>query len=278
MQNPIRAERSAATSRSINILGLLLLLVGLAASGCSNHGKRLEFGSGTLYYTENVTEDQAKKLGEVLQKSSHFANKEWKVQLDKAGALWKLNLVEDAAKVNDPTFKVWITNYNLQLSKQAFSDGKVQIDLCDDDFNSLKTFPPTYYGRRVGFGPSDLYIGNNITAQEAKTIGNHLVKIGYFGKSPETAQLQKGSDGRYAFRIMVKSGTENNPEFVQRTQKFAQELTSVMGNKPVEVHLCNLLFKTIRIVKADSTAATAAPAPAKPAPTAQQAPAKKPNT
>ncbi|KXK55930.1 MAG: hypothetical protein IPM61_12070 [Chlorobi bacterium] len=278
MQNPICAERSAVPSRSINILGLLLLLVGLAASGCSNHGKRLEFGSGTLYYTENVTEDQAKKLGETLQKSSHFANKEWKAQLDKAGALWKLNLVEDAAKVNDPTFKVWITNYNLQLSKQVFSDGKVQIDLCDDDFNPLKTFPPTYYGRRVGFGPSDLYIGNNITPQEAKTIGSHLVKIGYFGKSPETAQLQKGSDGRYAFRIMVKSGTENNPEFLQRTQKFAQELTSVMGNKPVEVHLCNLLFKTIRVVKADSTAATAAPAPGKPAPTAQQAPAKKPNT
>ena len=275
MQNLTSAARSALVFRSTTILGLLLLL-GIAASGCSKHGKELEVGKGTLYYTENVTEDEAKKLAETLQKSSHFTDKEWKAQLDKAGALWKFRLVEDAGKVNDPTFKVWLINYNLQLSKLAFNDGKVQIDLCDDDFNTLKTFPPTYYGRRVGFGSSDLYIGNNITPDEAKTVGSYLVKIGYFGKSPETAQLQKGSDGRYAFRIMVKSGTENNPDFLQRSQKFAQGLTAAMGNKPVEIHLCNLLFKTVRVVKGDS--ATAAAAPAAPADAAKQPPTKNPNS
>ncbi|MCC7437929.1 MAG: hypothetical protein IT211_05475 [Armatimonadetes bacterium] len=276
MQNLTSAARPALLSPSTILLGLMLL-VGIAVSGCSKHGKGLEVGKGTLYYTENVTEDQAKKLGEALQKSSHFADKEWKAQIDKSGALWKFRMVEDAGKVNDPTFKVWVTNYNLQLSKLAFNDGKVQIDLCDDDFNTLKTFPPTYYGRRVGFGASDLYIGNNITPEEAKTIGSYLVKIGYFGKSPETAQLQKGSDGRYAFRIMVKSGTENNPEFLQRSQQFAQGLTAAMGNKPVEIHLCNLMFKTVRVVKGDSATAAAAPS-ATPADAAKQPAAKKPNS
>lgn len=271
MQNLTSAARSAVSLRFINTLGLLLLF-GLAVSGCNKHGKSLEFGKGTLYYTENVTEDQAKKLGETLQKSSYFAEKEWKAQIDKTGALWKLSIVEEAGKVNDPAFKIWLTNYNLQLSKLAFNDGKVQIDLCDEEFNTLKTFPPTYYGRRIGFGTSDLYIGNNITPEEAKALGSHLVKTGYFGKSPETAQLRKESDGRYAFRIMVKAGTENNPEFLQRTQKFAQDLTAAMGNKPVEIHLCNLLFKTIRVVRADSAAATM------PADTAKKSPAKKPNT
>lgn len=270
MQNLTSAARSAVSLRLINTFGLLLLLI-LAVSGCNKHGKGLEFGKGTLYYTENVTEDQAKKLGETLQKSSYFAEKEWKAQIDKTGALWKLSIVEEAGKVNDPAFKVWLTNYNLQLSKLAFNDGKVQIDLCDEDFNPLKSFPPTYYGRRVGFGASDLYIGNNITAEEAKALGSHLVKTGYFGKSAETAQLQKGSDGRYAFRIMVKAGTENNAEFLQRSQKFAQELSAAMGNKPLEIHLCNLMFRTIRVVKADSGAAAITPAD-----TAK--PAKKPNT
>ena len=149
MQNLTSAARSALVFRSTTILGLLLLL-GIAASGCSKHGKELEVGKGTLYYTENVTEDEAKKLAETLQKSSHFTDKEWKAQLDKAGALWKFRLVEDAGKVNDPTFKVWLINYNLQLSKLAFNDGKVQIDLCDDDFNTLKTFPQPTTGGVLG--------------------------------------------------------------------------------------------------------------------------------
>ncbi len=48
---------------------IILLLLAVA---CSNYGEKLEFNEGQLYYTENVSSEDAQKLGEYLVKVGFF--------------------------------------------------------------------------------------------------------------------------------------------------------------------------------------------------------------
>ncbi len=68
----------------------VLLAVGLA---CSSYGTKLDFNGGELYYTDNVTEADAKKLGDYLVKSGFFGGRQVTVQLDKAGATYQFRMV-----------------------------------------------------------------------------------------------------------------------------------------------------------------------------------------
>jgi hypothetical protein len=74
----------------------MLLLVGL---GCNQYGTKLEFNGGELYYTNNVTEAETKKLGEYLVKEGFFDGVRKTVQLDESGATYQFIFLISAAHV-----------------------------------------------------------------------------------------------------------------------------------------------------------------------------------
>jgi len=76
----------------------ILLAVGL---GCSSYGTKLDYNGGELYYTKNVTESEAKKLGDYLVKEEFFDGKEKTVQLDKSGSTYQFRMVVQKDKQAD---------------------------------------------------------------------------------------------------------------------------------------------------------------------------------
>lgn len=119
------------------------VLLGVSALGCGQGlGSRLEFNGGELYYTSQVTKQEAQKLGECLVEQDFFDGKEKSVQLDKEGetyvfrAVVKKELQENIANnaTLDPVFKF----IALGMSVNVFGGSPVEIHLCDGSFKTLR--------------------------------------------------------------------------------------------------------------------------------------------
>ncbi len=120
--------------RMVTLAGLLLSVA--LISGC-DYGTKLEFNGGELYYTDNVDEAMAKRLGKYLVKEKFFDGKEKSVQLDKQDGVlqFRMVVVEDYKDRKDfmpILFRVMAT----QISRDVFDGQPLEVHLCD---NRLKT-------------------------------------------------------------------------------------------------------------------------------------------
>ncbi len=259
------AALSVLPLRNARLRGIYaFILVSSALLSSCGDGRRVEFANGDVYYTENVQEEEARKLGEFFEQKKYFNEKRERVEVDRSGEIYKVRMPVSDDQQNSAAYLAGVKTMSLELSKNAFNDARVEIDLTDEKFNSLKVVPPTNYGTRLGFNGADLYYTPAVSAVEAKRLGTFLVKDKYFDGRPATVQLAR-SGQRYAFRVMVKPGLYKDTAFLQRCRLFGARLSrNVFGNAPVDMHLCNALFKTVTVVQSTPTAKADSTAAAKP--------------
>jgi hypothetical protein len=117
----------------------LLMVVGLA---CKGNGTKLEFNGGELYYTDNVTESEAKKLGEYLVKEGFYDGKPKSVQLDKEGSNYQFRMVVQKEKQNDPQTLDMMKTFGKELSADVFNNAPVEMHVCDETLKTLSVVKP----------------------------------------------------------------------------------------------------------------------------------------
>jgi hypothetical protein len=117
--------------------------LGVAFTGCSDYGKKIEYGQGELYYTANVTELEARNLGKYLTDVGMFPKgKEVSYQLDKSGGNYIVKMpISDEKYINDAAYLTDIQTVGGLMSKDVFTNQPVDFWLCDDGFNTLKVVP-----------------------------------------------------------------------------------------------------------------------------------------
>lgn len=120
-----------------------LMLVGILCLctllGCSSLGKRLDFKNSQVYYTSNVTEDEAKGYGNYLVQTGLITdNGKMNTQLDKSGDTYIAKFVALNGVENNDEFIAAMKKLEQGLSKDVFHSGKVEIRLCDNKWNTLK--------------------------------------------------------------------------------------------------------------------------------------------
>lgn len=125
-----------------NTLSILLLLVLLAACG-SGYGDKLKFGKGELFYTDKVTQDEAKRLGKFLDDSHMFPDdRQVSYQIDKAGESYVFKIVIADEKYNyDSKFTADVQIITGFMSKDVFKNKPVEYWLCNDKFEPVKKIP-----------------------------------------------------------------------------------------------------------------------------------------
>jgi hypothetical protein len=107
------------------------------------------------------------------------------------------------------------------------------------------------YGKSIDLsGGSHLYYTSAVTEAEAQKLAQHLNKD-FVNKSDHPIDFQLNRTGdRYELRVVVKEGAENDPN-VSLFQLYAMIVShEVFGDAPVDVHLCDRSFKTIRVLPA----------------------------
>ena len=118
---------------------LALALVSFGMTSCTgSYGKKLEFNKGELYYTSNVTEEEAKKLGNFLVKEEFFNGDKKSVQLDKANGTYEFRMVTQKGKENDPQMADLAKAFAQQMSKDLFGGAETVVHLCDENLKTLK--------------------------------------------------------------------------------------------------------------------------------------------
>jgi hypothetical protein len=117
----------------------VLMTVGLA---CGNYGTKLDFNNGELYYTDNVTESDARKLGDYLVKEGFFNGKKITVQLDKAGSTYQFRMVVQAEKQNDETTLELLKPFAEDISENVFNNAPTELHVCDDQLKTVRVLKP----------------------------------------------------------------------------------------------------------------------------------------
>ena len=136
--------------KRIAITVLILLAVVLLGMGCSSKppaqwGKVLKYGNGgSLFYTSDVTEEEARRLRDYLLKIKTFQNEPPIVQLARKGDVYQVRMVVDKEVIEqkqDPELMgpaEAAGHLAEDVSKKVFNGAKVEWHLCDDKLKTLR--------------------------------------------------------------------------------------------------------------------------------------------
>ena len=126
---------------TISMLIFAMLFSAILAGCGQNLGTKLNFGENNeLYYTENVTSEQAKALGDYLVKGEFFANdsNERTVQLNKSGSTYEFRMVVKTGLDQDQATIDLMKSVAAELSANVFNGETVDVHLCDDTLKTLR--------------------------------------------------------------------------------------------------------------------------------------------
>lgn len=120
------------------VVGVIVIAVALLKlTTCGNYGKKLTFNGGDLFYTSQVTEADARKLGDYLVKETFFDGKRKTVQLNKSGETYEFRLVVVKDTEKDPGTVKTFSVVSKELSENVFNGAKVAVHLCNDRLKTL---------------------------------------------------------------------------------------------------------------------------------------------
>jgi hypothetical protein len=104
------------------------------------------------------------------------------------------------------------------------------------------------YGKEKNFNGVQLFYTSNITETEANSMGNFLIESEFADGEEKTVQLNK-SGNTYEFRMVVKTGIEQDSEYSELGKLMAAEISSgVFNGAQVDLHFCDENFETLRVL------------------------------
>lgn len=121
---------------------LLVITASLLLASCDRYGEKVEINNKSeVFYKDEATEAEAKKLGNFLLKRNFFDNRNEKsVQLTKDSGIYTVRFVVDRASYEVDKentllgFRVW----QMWISEDVFNNAKTRVLLVDDQFNDLE--------------------------------------------------------------------------------------------------------------------------------------------
>lgn len=117
---------------------LAIVTVLVVGSACSSYGPKLDFDGHELFYTDNVTEADAKRLGDYLVEVGLFAGDTVRAQLDKTGATYQVKLAMQPGTQNDLELRRAMRTLAREISAGAFNGLATEIHACNDQLNTCK--------------------------------------------------------------------------------------------------------------------------------------------
>ncbi len=212
-------------------------------------GTELTFKNGQLFYVPPVTEAEAKRLGEYLVNNVFFDGDKKSVQIKRKDKTYQFRMVVKKGIEQDQHYIDIFRLFGSELSENVFKGEKVDFELCDDNFNTIRVVPQSNnIGKELNFNGSQLFYMPQVTEAEAKRLGQYLVDIGFFDDEEKSVQIKR-KDKTYQFRMVAKKGIERDPAVITGLKEFCTQLSeNVFNNAPIEIHICDDYFETIQVV------------------------------
>jgi hypothetical protein len=104
-----------------------------------------QFNGTQLFYTDQITDQQADALGNYLV-SSEFADGEYKtVQMTKEGNTYQFRMVVKQGIDSDPLFVNVARGFGVEISNTVFNGAQLEVHFCDNDLKTLRVIPMAMY-------------------------------------------------------------------------------------------------------------------------------------
>lgn len=115
---------------------------------------------------------------------------------------------------------------------------------------SILFFSCSDYGKKMQFEKTEVYYTNKVKEADAKKLGNYLVSAGFADDNEKSVQLSKNDEnGNYQFRMVTTKEASENETYRTIFKVFAKQISdSVFNKQPVDFHICNTTFKTLKII------------------------------
>ncbi|RME03486.1 MAG: hypothetical protein D6805_06295 [Planctomycetota bacterium] len=126
---------------------VLIFLIAIAAAVflSNDYGKKLTFLKGELYYTDPVKEEEAKKVGKILQEEGYFNNKRRvSVQLKKEKKQYQLRFVVTPEAIQEKKYHLSFAYIGGKIAQKALQQAPLVVHLCDEKLKTKQTVQPFY--------------------------------------------------------------------------------------------------------------------------------------
>lgn len=132
-------------NKQFRISFVIIALLCAFQVSCSDYGKKIEYPGGELYYTDKVSEDDAKKLGEFLVAEKFFKTEnpiKISVQLSKEQDTYLFRMVsKEGISLDDTKYTDGANALTGALSVSVFNNANVNFQYCDKNFKTIKEIP-----------------------------------------------------------------------------------------------------------------------------------------
>jgi hypothetical protein len=124
------------------IIGAIIFILAAASISYTIYVPKnaLDYGENRLFYSNNITQSQAKELGDYFNTEGYFtSNSKIDVKIDKQNDTYVLSLVVESGYQNNQNYVEPMKAISRELSQNVFENNKVRIDLCNDRFKVLSS-------------------------------------------------------------------------------------------------------------------------------------------
>jgi hypothetical protein len=178
-----------------------------------------------IYY-QNITEAEARNLGEQLKQLQHFDGKADRIVMvmrDSTGITFTFHI--PAEHWNNPDTVAGLRLAGLELAARVFEGRPVEVRLCNHDLTDTKTLKLANEGLGKWLAVSareDIYY-QGVTEAEARQLGALLQQIQYFdGKTGGLVTVARDAEG-VKLTIPVKEEAWNDPRTIGDCQALGHK-------------------------------------------------------
>jgi hypothetical protein len=240
--NPVRA-----------VLGLLVVgaFVYFTFFAPGGFGSKATQGNIEVYYKDGATQAEAEKLAGHLARVWGDAPERRSVQLTKNGETPRFRMVVKPEYHNDPKFMTQLGIFGAQLSRDVFNGVPIELEACDDHFNTVKAVPiPPAFRNGILKGKIELFYGEGVVKVDAEKLMASLEKE--FANAPVpllTVTLTK-KDTTYTVSMPYDPEKLKAPEIRAALKTYCTALSvNDFGGAPVEWAACDPSFAVIEVIK-----------------------------
>ncbi|WP_457616361.1 hypothetical protein [Lutibacter sp.] len=103
------------------------------------------------------------------------------------------------------------------------------------------------YGEKVTYNGTDVYYKNGVTEAQAHKLGKYLEESEFADGAEKSVQLVIDENtNNLTFRMVTIDEAINDSSYDIIFKNFMRELSELFDNKPVDIHLCNDSFETVK--------------------------------
>lgn len=237
-------------------LGIVLIIVGIIGVKATNaemvdlHGEKVQQGAVEVYYANGATKEEANRLGAYLAKTWGPRSDRANVQLTKTRDGFQIRMVIKKESLNDGNLQNVLEFQGARISRDVFNGASVDLNACDENFNTQKMFPhrpDARYG--LVAGKAEVFFSADVNAEDAQRFADYLGTNLKEGPALVSYKLAKRG-GIFEIHVAVRPDALNDPASISALRQDLDIFAGkVFRGSQVEMHLCDTKFNVVQVLK-----------------------------